>query len=654
MTMTRSLACLFLAAALRGGPTRSAEEPASPRTDPGLIPAILKEEYHALEASRPPPPDAAGWKERRDAIRARHARALGIDLEHQPSPVSFRVVGTLARDGYEVRKIVFESRPRLPVPALLYVPTSPGPHAAVLSVHGHWDHAKAAPPVQLRNIFLARRGYVVLALDAIGAGERSYRDPVKGPITYHGRQLGYGVLPAGLTLAGLQIEDNRRAIDLLASLPEVDPARIGVTGASGGGNQTFNITVLDERVRAAAAVCFFGAYRGYLEGAHCACELVPGALRYGEEGDVAGAIAPRPLLVIAAIRDQGAAFRIEDARRSIAAAGRYYAAAGVPERVRLREFDCGHDYNKEMREAMVAFFDRNLRDLDSGDRVEEPPIAPEEVEALRCFAADGPGPEALTVPAIAAERAKELIDRFRKAGAGWADPSARASLRRMLREEVLGGEPASGQPDPALVDLDHPARAPSRIIAIIAGGGDRYHREGPPHVPDDALRVEVFPRGTGATGWPGAAAVDCPDYVLAQGTAVLGRPILGMWTFDALRAVDRLAARYPEARIGLYGEGAMGTVALLAGALSDRVASVGTVDSLSSYAFGGRFDDRWPLALFVPRILEVGDLPQIAEALPPRTLALGSPRDGGGALVGDGAAGPAEVTGKVLEGLAVK
>jgi cephalosporin-C deacetylase-like acetyl esterase len=654
MTITRSLAPLFLVAALRGGPIRCAEDPASPRTDPGLVPGILKEEYRALEAARPPAPASTLFKERREAIRARHAKALGIDLEHQSSPVTFRVVGTLARDGYEVRKIVFESRPRLPVPALLYIPQTPGPHAAVLSVHGHWQNAKAAPPVQLRNIFLARKGYVVLALDAIGAGERSYRDQVLGAITYHGRQLGYGVLPAGLTLAGLQIEDNRRAIDLLASLSEVDPARIGVTGASGGGNQTFNLTVLDERVRAAAAVCFFGAYRGYLEGAHCACELIPGVLQYGEEGDVAGTIAPRPLLVIAAIRDQGAAFRIEDARRSIEAAGRYYAAAGAPDRVRLREFDCGHDYNKDMREAMVAFFDRNLRGLDSGERVEEPPIAPEEVEALRCFAAEGPGPDALTVPAIAAERSRELIDRFRKSGADWADPASRATLRRKLREEVFGGEPAGGGPDPALVEIDQPARAPSRIIAILAGGGDRYHREGPSHVPGDALRVEVFPRGTGATAWPGAAAVDCPDYVLAQGTAVLGRPILGMWTFDALRAVDRLAARYPGARIGLYGEGAMGTVALLAAALDDRVAAVGTVDSLSSYAFGARFDDRWPLALFVPRILEVGDLPQIAEAIRPRTLAIGSARDGGGAVVGEAAAGPAEVIVKVLEGLAAK
>jgi hypothetical protein len=127
-----------------------------------------------------------------------------------------------------------------------------------------------------------------------------------------------------------------------------------------------------------------------------------------------------------------------------------------------------------------------------------------------------------------------------------------------------------------------------------------------------------------------------------------------MWTFDVLRAVDRLAERYPDARIGLYGEGAMGTVALLAAALSDRVAAVGSVDSLSSYAFGARFDDRWPLALFVPRILEVGDLPQIAEALPPRTLALGSPRDGGGAVTGQAGTGPAEVVGKMLEGLTMK
>ncbi len=232
--------------------------------------------------------------------------------------------------------------------------------------------------------------------------------------------------------------------------------------------------------------------------------------------------------------------------------------------------------------------------------------------------------------------------------------SAALALRRTLREEVFGGFPAAGGPACAMADLDHPARGPARVLVVLAGGGERYRREGPAHLPDDALRVEVFPRGTGATSWPGAAAVDCPDYVLAQGTAVLGRPVLGMWTLDALRAVDRIAARFPDARIGLYGEGAMGTVALLAGALSDRVAAVGTVDSLASYAFGARFDDRWPLALFAPGILRVGDLPQIAEAIPPRTLAAGSPRDGGGAIAGDDSSGPAEVIGKVIEGLGAR
>ncbi len=636
---------------------------------PEMLPRYFQKAYQTLEAARPrPPADLEGFKRRSAEIRARHARALGIPLEHQPRPVAWRTVGVIEREDYRIHRIIFESRRGLPVPALLYIPKggTSAPHPAVLSVHGHWREGKRATPVQLRNIFLAKRGYVVLALDAIGAGERAYRDPEKGPITYHGRQLGYGILPSGKTLAGLQIEDNRRAIDLLASLPEVDPKRIGCTGASGGGNQTFNLTVMDERIRAAVAVCFYGAYRGYLEGAHCACEMVPGVLRYAEEGDVAGSVAPRALLIIAAMRDRGAAFRIEDARKNIELAQRYYKAAGAPGRCRLAEFDCGHDYNKEMREAMVAFFNRHLRGVDHGDRVPEPELKPEDLEAIRCFGPEGPeGPEILTVPAIAWNISKKLVANFREKGDLWSDRNALGNLRRMLMEDIFGGFPADAPLDSrgAEVLITEPGievrlvktkglGEPKRALVILAGGGERYRKEGLREIPEGILLIEAFPRGTGPTTWPAANTVSCSDYLLAQGTGVLGNPMLGMWVFDALNVVEHLKTDHPEMQIGLYGEGVMGTVAILAAALSDHVAAVGTVDSLDRYAWPARFDDRWPLSIFVPGILRLGDLPEIAGAIPPRPLIQGSLRDGGGAVVGPtGAIDPREVLTKMLGGL---
>ncbi len=649
-TMTRPEALLLLAflASPFPTPSGSAQAPAPDLVEADLVPRLFESHAAALSLVRPGPgaprEEVEAFAKR---IRARHAEALGVPREHAPSPVSWRTVATLERRGYTLKKIVFESRPGLPVPAHLYLPAGlTGRAPAVLNVHGHWKDAKCAPQVHARCVLLALRGFVCLSLDAIGAGERAYKG-----ITYHGRQLGYQVLPTGLTLAGLQVLDNRRAIDLLQSLPEVAPERIGVTGASGGGNQTFNLAVLDERVRAAVPVCFYGAYAGYLRGAHCACELVPGVLRYAEEGETAGSIAPRALMIIAAKGDEGAAFRIEDARRSAEAASRLFSSLGHEKDFRLREFDGGHDYSREMREAMAAFFERQLKGVDAGDRVTEPELDLLSPEELRVLDPGGLPEGTLFVPHIAAARTHELIELFAGSGRSWSDPAARDGLRRGLVKEVLGGFPTSSplaarelpggntrltmlatEPGVELLLEEAPGKTEAAEIVVLVLGS----LTSPVAPRKGCVVTAIAPRGTGGTRWPQASTVSCEDYLLAQGSAVLGRPILGQWVWDALRAVDHLSRRHPKARLALHGEGAMALVAVIAGALDDRIAAVGAVDLLASWEWPDRFDDRWGLSLFVPGILRHGDVAQIAAAMTGRVLAIGSPRNGGGTVL-DGA-----------------
>ena len=161
---------------------------------------------------------------------------------------------------------------------------------AVLAVHGHWAGARRDPVVQARCLGLVKLGFFVLAVDAFGSGER-YTKPGLG--TYHGALYGSTLWPAGLTLLGCQVYDNRRAVDYLLTRPEVDGDRLGITGASGGGNQTMYAGALDERFAAVVPVCSVGNYQAYLQAACCVCEVLPGALRFAEEGDVLALVAPR-------------------------------------------------------------------------------------------------------------------------------------------------------------------------------------------------------------------------------------------------------------------------------------------------------------------------------------------------------------------------
>src|SRR5260370_18144528 len=101
----------------------------------------------------------------------------------------------------------------------------------------------------------------------------------------------------------MQVYDNRRAVDYLLTRDDVDGTKLGITGASGGGNQSMYAGALDERFKAVVPVCSVGNYQAYLKAACCVCEVLPVALRFTEERDVLGLVAPRALLVINASRD---------------------------------------------------------------------------------------------------------------------------------------------------------------------------------------------------------------------------------------------------------------------------------------------------------------------------------------------------------------
>ena len=178
-------------------------------------------------------------------------RSLG-DLPDR-TPLNPKVVGTLTRKGYRVEKVIFESRPNHHVTANLYLPEGKPPFPGVLLPCGHSDNGKAYEDYQRACILLARNGMAVLCYDPIGQGERFQLLDLEGKPVVRGTtehtMAGIGALLVGRQLAGYRIWDGFRALDYLASRPEVDPDRLGCTGNSGGGTLTAYLMALDDRIR---------------------------------------------------------------------------------------------------------------------------------------------------------------------------------------------------------------------------------------------------------------------------------------------------------------------------------------------------------------------------------------------------------------------
>jgi poly(3-hydroxybutyrate) depolymerase len=256
-------------------------------------------------------------------------------------------------DGFSIQPVAIERVRGWYITAHLYVPdgiSQPAP--AVMHVHGHSYKGKSTDFYARRCRGLARRGFVVLFVDFPGADER---EPT-------GHALWYPNM-ANLPLQRIMVEDNSAALTYLASLPFVDSRRIGVTGSSGGGNQTVFFSVVDERVAAAAptnAPCMIAEHAAAGSGAYCHCEAIPGLVAAGVEyHDLLAAIAPRPLRVFAGIRDP--LFPIIGARKAVAEAVVAYGAVGARGRCTLEEHYCDHSCPTAMREGTYRFFERTLK-----------------------------------------------------------------------------------------------------------------------------------------------------------------------------------------------------------------------------------------------------------------------------------------------------
>jgi dienelactone hydrolase len=605
------LFCLLLVAA--ASLSAAAQAPIAPVIDwkaPATLPTYLLQQVHQQYAPRRLALDAAlasaaGTRAYRDSARARFRRVLG-PLPAR-TPLRARVVGTVPQAGFVIEKVIYESTPHHHVTANLYVPAGQGRRPAALLFCGHEQASKATPSYQLTARLLARNGFVVLVIDPVSQGERMQLVDPSGKFLTRGGTTEHTLLNAQATLLGTNLPaeelwDNVRSLDYLLTRPEVDAARVGCLGNSGGATQTAYFMAYDDRVQAAALCSYVAAGERNLTltGPADGCVMLPGAGAAGlDVADWPLMFAPKPLLLLTGRYDFVDQTDMEAAH---ADTRRAYAALGQPEKTDIFTYDDGHGISAPKRAVAVAWLRQWLGA--SGPLVSEGQEPPLPEAALRCTATGqvatafqderslaathlaaaqrlarqrpNRSPEALAA-VVAQELARWLPARQGRAprwlphdtlrlpnGQAWQGRLLHADGEPPLPARLL--LPAPGVPTPTRLVLWLPGQGLAAVLRDSTARLAAYQRQG-----TAVLLADL--RGLGETTDP--PAFNDPKYYNREYRDALlalhlGRPLLAQRVVDVDNLLAAIGAddRLRQLPLLLRGDGAAALVALHTAVLS--------------------------------------------------------------------------------------
>jgi len=408
-----------------------------------------------------PSATAAEWEKRAEYVRRQVLVATGLWPMPTKQPLNALVHGKVDRDEYTVERVALQTGDGLYCTGSLYRPKAAAPatgkRPAVLCPHGHWANGRfhrhtdkqwetelktkaetfesGRHPLQARCVQLARMGCVVFLYDMLGVADSSAPLP---PGLIHGfakqrEDLSspdrWGMFSAQselrcLNALGLQTWNSVRALDWISALDDVDPSRIGVTGASGGGTQTFMLGAVDSRPAAFfPAVMVSTAMQG-----GCTCENAT-YLRVGTGNiELTALLSPRPVGMSAA----------DDWTRELETKGlpelkKHYAMLGVPDNVVGKYFPFEHNYNQHARTMMYEFFNHHLK-LGIASPIVERDFVPLTTEEATVWDAAHPKPEATLDTEVKVMRGFAKDQDAQLAG---LTPTNEGSLKEFQR--VIGG-----------------------------------------------------------------------------------------------------------------------------------------------------------------------------------------------------------------------
>ena len=588
----------------------------------------------------------ADWEKARPHRYAQFLEMMGlvdVPVDGPRPPLNVKIVGTIRQPGYRIEKLYYESLPGLYVPANLYIPDEiRGSAPAVLYVCGHSRTQKVSYQPHPRKF--AQLGFVCLIIETIQWGEvlgDHWGCYARGWFHWYSR---------GYCPGGVELWNAMRGLDLLCARPEVDKDRLGVTGISGGGTQSWYIAAADPRIKVVAPVCGTSTVNSHVHqrtiDGHCDCMMPINTYRQ-DFHDIGALIAPRPLMIASANRD--GLNSIEAVREVYFGIRQIYDLYGKADDIHLVETPGGHSYHEISRTRIFSFFVKHLMDKDIPpdqvgdiDRSDEAMLPAEELQVY----VDGPPAD---------DRTTTIQETFVKA----AEPpqiATRAQLQAhrekvlgFLRERTFGAFPS----DPAPLDIrwefraDDGARhgrhtysfvseedyrlnvdvrwrqapdpAGPLMLVLRSPDEDRWASEGFISALDDRWNLAYLAtRGIGETGWP-------PDlqWHVRRAAAWTGRTVASMRVYDVVRCLQALrqlkAAGHDK--IGIAARGEMGAVALYAALLDGHIAAVVLREPPATQNAPSREDGRGE-AIEMLNCLRITDVPQVAGLLFPTHVAI--------------------------------
>jgi cephalosporin-C deacetylase-like acetyl esterase len=638
-------------------------------------PAYLTEEMNQARNSRLAELAAinsvAKVQERATMIRSRLWELIGGPFEK--TPLNPRVTGIMERDQYRIENIIFESLPKVYVTANLYIPTAmKPPYPAILAPVGHSENGKAYRNYQYLYQNLARKGYVVLAYDPFGQGERlQYIDPqtgrsLYGPTGEHD-QAGRPMVLLGETFALYGAWDGIRGLDYLVSRSEVNASRLGCVGHSGGGTMTMYLAALEPRLRAAVVV------EGNSENIAGPFFDPPGAIADSEQnivgglpfsvdrGDLLWAFSPKPLLICYTTHDVGETYspEYEESTKNIyQELQRVYDLFGAKDHVGLYASHLPHNMDFFNRTQTYGWLNRWLENPSVGSQEAEFDAFPEERLNATSTGQVLTSLSGRSVIQLNTDRARMIMQKssFRNIPENigsskqkiqvavmklLALPQQRLPLDSIIRssnvcknvviEEIqFKSEPCIRIPG-WFVKPSSGGTQRSTVLYLTDSGGDSVvaepgsmgrllaagHAICTINLRGLGITTPRFPKG-GPHFYDGGRDL---DENFAWTSLILGRPVIGQRVWDTLRAIDYLASR-PDvdmSQVRLLGAGSAGLAAIMAALLDGRVRTVLVNQTLVSYASIVESKSySVNLGWFVPGILQNFDVADLAVGLSPR------------------------------------